>query len=73
MEFKEINIPEVIIRQIDHKGPVAGITVDAGTVDIVCTNVNLDVSYEDTFEDIENTMGSVPVFIRSLPKKSSHT
>ncbi|MFZ3059620.1 MAG: hypothetical protein WA102_07750 [Candidatus Methanoperedens sp.] len=53
MEFKEINVPEGIVRQIDHEGQFAGITVDVGNADIVYPNVNLDVSYEDTLEDIE--------------------
>ena len=69
MEFKEINVPEGIIPQINYEGPIAGITVDVGNVDIVYHNVNLDVSYEDTLENIEKTMGSVHVFMRSLPKK----
>ncbi|MCZ7399814.1 MAG: hypothetical protein O8C62_09105 [Candidatus Methanoperedens sp.] len=69
MEFKEISIPEGIVQQIDHEGPFAGITVDVGNADIVYPNVNLDVSYEDTLEVIEKTMGYVPVFMRSLPKK----
>lgn len=29
MKFKEINVPEGTIRQIDQKGPFAGIMVDA--------------------------------------------
>ncbi len=69
MEFKEINVPEGIIQQIDHEGPFAGITVDVGNRDHISSNVNLDLSYEDTIENIEKTMGSVPVFMRSLPKK----
>ena len=69
MEFKEISIPEGIVQQIDHEGPFAGITVDVENVDIVYPNVNLDVSYEDTLEDIEETMGSIPVFMKYLPKK----
>ncbi len=69
MEFKEINVPEGIIQQIDHEGPFADVAVDVGNVDYIYSNVNLDVSYGDTLEDIEKTMGSVPVFMRSLPKK----
>jgi hypothetical protein len=69
MEFKEISVPEGIVQQIDHEGSFAGITVDLGNVDIVNLNVNLEVSYEDTLEDIEKTMGSVPVFMKYLPKK----
>lgn len=69
MEFKEINVPEGIVRQIDHKGPFAGITVDVGNAGTVYPSVNIDVSYEDALEDIENTLGSVPGFMRSLPKK----
>ncbi len=68
MEFKEINVPEGIVQQIDHKGPFADITVDVGKGDIY-PNVNLDMSYEDTLGDIEMTMGSVPVFMKFLPKK----
>ncbi len=69
MEFKEINVPEGIIQQIDHEGPFADIAVDVGNRDHIYSNVNLDVSYEDALEDIEKSMGSVPVFMRSLPKK----
>lgn len=52
MEFKEVNVPEGIIEQIDHAGPFAGITVDVGNVDISYPNVNLDSSYEDTLDEI---------------------
>ncbi len=69
MEFKEINVPGGIIQQIDHEGPFADIAVDAGNRDHIYHNVNPDVSYEDTIEDMEKTMGCVPVFMRSLPKK----
>src|SRR3989337_4370097 len=69
MEFKEINIPEGIVQQIDDERVFADIAVDVENVDIFYPNVNLDVSYEDTFEDMEKTMGSVLVFMRSLPKK----
>ncbi len=69
MEFKEINVLEGIVQQIDHEGPFAGITVDVGNADIVYPNVNLDLSYEDALEDIENTLGSVPGFMKFLPKK----
>ena len=69
MEFKEISIPEGIVQQIDHEGPFAGITVDVGNGNNIYSNVNLDMSYEDTLGDIENTMGYVPVFMKYLPKK----
>ena len=69
MEFKEINVLGDIVRQIDHERPFAGIMVDVENVDIVYPNANIDVSYEDTLEDIEKTMGSVPVFMKYLPKK----
>ena len=69
MEFKEISIPEGIIQQIDHEGPFAGITVDVGSADHIYPEVNLDGLYEDTLEDIEMTMGSVPVFMKFLPRK----
>jgi hypothetical protein len=69
MEFKEINVPEGIVQQIDYEGPFAGITVDMGNGDNIYSNINLDVLYEDTLGDMEKTMGSVPVFMRSLPKK----
>ncbi len=69
MEFKEINVPEGIIQQIDYEGPFADIAVDAGNRDHIHPNVNIDASYEDTLEEIEKTMGSVPVFMRYLPKK----
>ncbi len=69
MEFTEINVPEGIVQQIDYEGPFADIAVDVGNRDHIYSNVNLDVLYEDTLEDMEKTMGSVPVFMRSLPKK----
>jgi hypothetical protein len=69
MEFNEIYVPEGIVQQIDPEGPFADITVDAGNRDHLYSNVNLDVSYEDTLEDIEKTMGYVPGFMRYLPKK----
>ncbi len=52
MEFKEINVPEGIVRQIDYEGPFAGIIVDAGNAGIVYPNVNLDVSYENMLDEI---------------------
>jgi len=69
MEFKEINVPEGIVQQIDHEGPFADITVVVGNEDNIYSNVNPDVLYEDTLEDIEKTLGSVPVFMKFLPKK----
>ena len=68
MEFEEINVLEGTVQQIDHEGPFKGITADVGNVDVV-NPVNLYVSYKDTLEDIEKTMGSVPVFMKYLPKK----
>jgi hypothetical protein len=50
-------------QQIDHERPFTYTTVAVGNVDIVYPDVNLDVSYEDTLEDIERTMESVPVFM----------
>ena len=69
MEFKEINVPEGIVQQIGHEGSFADIAVDVGNGENIYSNVNLDELHEDTLEDIEKTMGSVPVFMRSLPKK----
>lgn len=43
MEFKEINVPEGIVQQIDYEGPFAGITVDMGNGDNIYSNINLDV------------------------------
>ena|SRR3990170_2919737 len=69
MDFKEINIPEGIVRQIDHEGQFADIIVNVGNVDVDYPNVSLDTSYENTLGDIEKTLGSVPVFMKFLPKK----
>ncbi len=69
MEFKEISVPEGIVQQINHEGSFADITVDVVNGDYLYPNVNLDVSYEDTLEDIENTLGSVPSFMKFLPKE----
>jgi hypothetical protein len=52
MEFNEISIPEGIIQQIGHEGPFADITVDVGNRYHIYSNVNLDVSNEDTFDEI---------------------
>jgi len=70
MEFKEINVPEGIIQQIDHDGPFADITVDLENKNRFYSNVNLDSSYESTLEELETTMESVHVFMRFLPKKA---
>ena len=69
MEFKEINVPEGIVQQIDHKVSFADIIVDVRNGNNINSDINLDMSYEDTLGDIEMTMGSVPVFMKSLPKK----
>jgi|GEM_PF-1792583 len=69
MEFKEINIPEGMVQQIGHEGSFADIAIDVGKGNNIYPNVNLDVSYEDTLEDLEKIMGSVPVFMTFLPKK----
>jgi len=69
MGFKEINVPGGIVQQIDHEGTFADFAVIVGNRDHIYSNVNLDVSYEDTLEDIEKTMGSVPVFMKFLPRK----
>ena len=69
MEFMEINVPEGIVQQIDNEGPFADIAFDVGNRNHLYPNVNLDVSYEDTLDDIEKTMGYVPGFMRCLPKK----
>ena len=70
MEFKEINVPEGIMQQIDHERSLIDITVNVGNGNHIHSNVNLDVSYADTLEDIETTMGYVPVFMNFLPKKA---
>jgi hypothetical protein len=70
MEFKGINVPEDIVQQIDPKGLFTGITVDVGNIDYIYPNVNHDVLYEDTLEDMEKTLGSVPVSMKFLPNKA---
>ena len=65
----EFNVPECIVQLIDHEGSFADITVDGVNKDHIYSNVNIDVSYEDTLEDMEKTMGYVPFFMRYLPKK----
>ncbi len=69
MEFKEINVPEGIVQQIDHEESLADVTVDVGNVDQIYSNVNPDVLYEDTLEDIEKTLGSVPGFMKFLHRE----
>ncbi len=69
MEFKEINVPEGIVQQIEHEGSFADITVDVGKGDNIYSNVNLDELHEDTLGDIEKTLGSVPGFMKFLPKE----
>jgi len=70
MEFKEINVPEGIMQQIDHERSLIDITVDVVNGENIHSNANLDLSYADTLEDIETIMGSVPVFMNFLPKKA---
>lgn len=69
MELKEINIPEGIVRHIDHEGQFAGITVDGDNGNNFYSNVNFDMLYEETLVDIKKIMGSVPVSMTSLSKK----
>ncbi len=38
MEFKEINVPDGIIQQIDHEGPFADIAVDVGNRNQIYSN-----------------------------------
>ncbi|HEY9247189.1 MAG TPA: hypothetical protein VIO11_10115 [Candidatus Methanoperedens sp.] len=52
MEFKEINVPEDIVRQIEGEGPFAGIMAGVGNAGIVYPDINFDMSYEDTLEEI---------------------
>jgi hypothetical protein len=59
MEFKEINVLGGIIQQIDQEGPFSDITVDVGNRDRNYQNVNLDVSYEDTLEDMEKMVDEI--------------
>ncbi len=71
MDFREINVPEGIVPHIDHE-VFADITVDNGNVenaDIVYPNVNSDMLYEYALEEIEKTLGSVPVSMKLLPRK----
>ena len=69
MEFKEISISDDIIPQMGHKGTFVDIAVDVGIRDNTYSNVGLYTSYEDMLEEIERTMGSSHVFMRSLPNK----
>ncbi len=71
MEFKEINVPEGIVQQIDYEESLADVTVDVGNGDNIYSNINLDVLYEDTLEDMEKILGPVPGFMKFLPKKST--
>jgi len=48
MEFTEINVPEGILQQNDHKGPFADIIVDVRNGNNIYSNINHDMSYEDT-------------------------
>jgi hypothetical protein len=59
MEFKEINVLGGIIQEIDQEGPFADITVDVGNGDHNYQNVNFDVSYEDTLEDLEKMVDEI--------------
>ncbi len=52
MEFTEINVPEGIIPQIDHEGSFADIAVNVGNRNHIYSNINLDMSCEDTLDEI---------------------
>ena len=69
MELKGINVPEGIVQQIDREEHFVGIKVDVEHGNNIYPNVNFDMLYEETLVDIEKTMGLVPVFMTSLPKK----
>jgi hypothetical protein len=67
MELKEINVPEGIVRHIDHEGQFADIKIDTGNN--ICSNYNFDKLYEEKPVDIKRTIGSVPVSMTSTSKK----
>ena len=69
MEFKEINIPEGILQQIDHEESLAEITFEVGNGNYLYPNANLDVLHENTLEDIEKMMEQVHGFMKLLPKR----
>ncbi|VVB91635.1 Uncharacterised protein [uncultured archaeon] len=68
MELKEINIQDGIVQQIDCDGSFADIEIDTGNGNYLYSNVNLDMLYEDTLEDIENILGYIPGFMKIFPK-----
>lgn len=69
MEFKETNIPEGIVQQIDRDRSFADIAIDVGSENYLYSNVNLYALYEDTLEDIEKMLGYVPSFMKLFPKE----
>ncbi len=69
MEFKEINIQDGIVQQIDRDGSFADIEVDTKNGNYLYSNVNLDMLYEDTLEDIEKILGFIPGFMKLFPKE----
>lgn len=69
MELEEISVPEGIIQQIDHEESLADIAVDVGNADYIYSNIKIDRLYGNTLGDIERTLGSVPDFMKILPKE----
>jgi hypothetical protein len=69
MKYKEISVPGGIVQQIDHEESLADIAIDVGNAEYIYYNINLDVLYENTLEDIERTLGSVPDFMKIFPKE----
>jgi hypothetical protein len=62
MKFEEKKVLEGIVEQINHKEPFADIAVDVGNADRIYSKINLDVSYEDTLEDLEKTLGRLVTY-----------
>lgn len=71
MAFKEIsNILESAAQEIDRGTQFANIAVNVENGNYLYSNARKEMeAYEDTLKNIENRMGSVPGFMKFLPKK----
>ncbi len=73
MAFKEIsesNMLDDFVQEIDSEGSFADIMVDVEKGNYTYSNIKKEMgAYEATLEDIEKTLGSVPGFMKFLPKE----
>jgi hypothetical protein len=69
MESTEITVPESIIQKIDCEISLSDITVDLGNGNNIHSNFDHDILNEGALENVEKTMGDLPVIHEFLDNK----